>query len=204
MIRNIVFDIGNVLAAFRWKDYIRENLGYDGETAQRLGRATTQHPMWREYDRGGICLNDIIETMIKSDPEIEPQIRHFFADRRELVREYDYSEGWIRELKSRGYKIFILSNYSEDHFRFIYRNFKFFGQEDGKVISYEEKLLKPDRAIYEVLLDRYGLVPSETVFLDDTPANIDGAVAVGMRGIVFENYEQGRNELEKLLAESKS
>lgn len=202
MIKNIVFDIGNVLAAFRWKDYIREELGYEGETAERLARATTLHPMWSEYDRGALSLNEVIEAMIESDSEIEPQIRHFFADRRELVREFDYSAGWISELKGRGYKVYILSNYSEDHFKYIYRNFKCFGSEDGKVISYEEKLLKPERAIYEVLLNRYGLVPSETVFLDDSRANIEGAIAVGMHGIVFDSYEQGRGELEKLLAQN--
>ncbi len=198
MIRNIVFDIGNVLAAFRWKEYIEE-LGFEGEAAERLARATTLDPLWREVDRGVMSLDDIITAMIAKDPEIEADIRLFFEDRRRLVMEYDYSRGWLEELKARGYRIYLLSNYSQDHFGYISRNFNFFGLEDGRVISFEEKLLKPDSRIYEVLLNRYGLKAEECVFLDDMPANIEGAVKIGMKGIVFESYKQGREELEKLL-----
>jgi putative hydrolase of the HAD superfamily len=206
MIKNIVFDIGNVLAAFRWKDYISE-LGFEGADdwqpggrAARLAAVTTQHPLWREVDRGAMSLDDIITGMIAADPGIEDLVRLFFADRRRLVMEYDYSAGWLTELKNRGYKVYLLSNYSEDHFRYISKNFRFFGLENGRVISFEEKVLKPDACIYNILLDRYGLRAEECVFLDDTPANIDGAKAVGMKGIVFENYAQGRAELERLLA----
>ncbi len=200
MIKNIVFDIGNVLAAFRWKDYISE-LGIRPELEERLALATTRNPLWREIDRCTRPLDDIVTDMIAYDPGIEDEIRLFFADRRRLVMEYDYSAGWMKELKERGYKIYLLSNYSEDHFQYISTHFAFFGLEDGRVISFEEKILKPEARIYEILFERYGLTPSECVFLDDTPENIKGAIASGMKGIVFENYQQGRAELEKLLEE---
>ncbi len=207
MIRNIVFDIGNVLAAFRWRAYIEE-LGIDGDEdfwkqggrAWRLAGATTKNPLWREVDRGVMPLDDIITAMIATDPEIEDDIRLFFADRRRLVMEYDYAAGWIRELKERGYRVYLLSNYSQDHFQYISTHFNFFGLEDGRVISFEEKLLKPDAAIYETLMRRYGLKAEECVFLDDTEENIVGALNVGMKGIVFKDYVQARAELEKLLA----
>ena len=198
MIKNIVVDIGNVLAAFRWKEYIAE-LGYEGEMADRLARATTLNKMWYEVDRNVMPVNDIIEGCIASDPEIEPQIRHFFADRRRLVMEYDYSRGWLEELKNKGYRIYLLSNYSQDHFQYISRHFSFFGLEDGQMVSFRVKLLKPDRRIYEALFEKYGLKPEECVFLDDSPRNIQGAIDAGMKGIVFENYEQGRRELEEIL-----
>ena len=72
------------------------------------------------------------------------------------------------------------------------------------MISWQEKVLKPDARIYNILLDRYGLEASECVFLDDTPENIDGAAAVGMKGIVFKDYAQGRAELEALLGQKRS
>ena len=205
MIKNIVFDIGNVLAAFRWRDYISE-LGFGepedwqpGGRAWRLAAATTKNALWREVDRGVMSVDEIITAMIATDPEIEDSIRLFFADRRRLVMEYDYSAGWLTELKNRGYKVYLLSNYSEDHFRYISTHFRFFGLEDGRVISFEEKVLKPDPRIYNILLKRYGLKAEECVFLDDTPENIEGAKAVGMNGIVFESYGQGRDELDKML-----
>ena len=207
MIRNIVFDIGNVLAAFRWRDYIKE-LGFADEAewqpggrAWRLAAATTRNPLWREVDCGAMPLDDIITAMIATDPEMEDAIRLFFADRRRLVMEYDYSAGWMRELKDRGYRIYLLSNYSEDHFEYISTHFKFFGLEDGQVISYREKVLKPDPCIYRILLERYSLKADECVFLDDTAENIEGAKAVGMKGIVFHDYQQGKAELEALLSE---
>ena len=200
MIKNIVFDIGNVLAAFCWRQYIEE-LGITGSTAERLAAATTQNPLWREVDRGVMSVDDIITAMIATDPEIEDVIRLFFRDRRRLVLEYDYSAGWLRELKSCGYRIYLLSNYSEDHFAYIRNHFKFFGLEDGMVISYQEKCLKPEARIYNILLDRYGLAAEECVFLDDTPENIEGARAVGMKGIVFTGYAEGRRMLEELLSE---
>ena len=210
MIKNIVFDIGNVLAAFRWRDYIME-LGFADEAewqpggkAWRLAAATTKNALWREVDRGVMPLDDIITAMIATDPEMEDAIRLFFTDRRRLVMEYDYSAGWLSELKSRGYKVYLLSNYSQDHYEYISTHFKFFGLEDGRVISWQEKVLKPDARIYNILLDRYGLEASECVFLDDTPENIDGAAAVGMKGIVFKDYAQGRAELEALLGQKRS
>ncbi|MCR5686188.1 MAG: HAD family phosphatase [Lachnospiraceae bacterium] len=199
MIKNIVFDIGNVLAAFRWKEYIAE-LGFDDSTCARVAQATTLSPMWREVDRNVMPLNDIIEACIKSDPGIEREIRLFFEDRRRLVMEYDYASSWMEELKKRGYKIYLLSNYSQDHFQYISSKFSFFGLEDGRLLSCEVKLLKPDRRIYEALFERYGLDPEECVFLDDSPENIKGATDAGMKGIVFENYDQGSTELEKLLS----
>ncbi|MBR5967368.1 MAG: HAD family phosphatase [Lachnospiraceae bacterium] len=207
MIKNIVFDIGNVLAAFRWRDYITEIL-FAGEEdwepggrAWRLAAATTKNALWREVDRGVMSVDEIITAMIATDPEIEDDIRLFFADRRRLVTEYDYSEGWIKGLKDRDYKVYIISNYSEDHFKYISKHFRFFGLEDGRVISFEEKILKPDARIYNLLFDRYGLKAEECVFLDDTPENVDGAKAVGMKGIVFKDYSQGSAELDELLAE---
>jgi len=199
MIRNIIFDIGNVLAAFRWREYIEE-LGFTGETAERLAKATVKHPLWREVDRGAMSLDEIITGMTAFDPGIAKEIETFFADRRRLVMEYDYSADWLRSLKNRGYGIYLLSNYSPDHFDYISTHFRFFGLEDGSVISCREKLLKPDARIYELLLSRYSLKAGECVFLDDTPENITGAEAVGIKGIVFKDYAQGSAELERLLA----
>ena len=156
--------------------------------------------MWREVDRGVMSINDIIDGCIASDPEIEPEIRLFFSDRRRLVMEYDYSRGWIEELKSRGYKIYLLSNYSQDHFQYVSRKFSFFGLEDGMVISYTLRLLKPDHRIYEALYEKYGLKPEECVFLDDSEQNVEGAEATGMKGIVFRDHAQAVKELEEILS----
>ena len=71
---------------------------------------------------------------------------------------------------------------------------------DGAVLSYQEKVIKPNAQIYHILCERYDIRPVEAVFLDDSLPNVIGAHAVGMHGIHFRSYEQGKAELEALLA----
>jgi len=69
---------------------------------------------------------------------------------------------------------------------------------DGGILSYRDHLIKPDSAIYELLLERFGLVAEECVFVDDVSANVKGAEDVGIRGILFQSKEQAQEELRKL------
>ena len=113
MIRNIIFDIGNVLACFRWRDLFAE-LGFTGEKFDRIAAATILHPtMWPEFDRSLMSDEEIIASCIARAPEYEEDIRMIFERTELLVEEYPYSYGWIKELKERGYKIYLLSNYGK-------------------------------------------------------------------------------------------
>lgn len=192
--------MGNVLAAFRWKDYIRE-LGIVSDKAERLAKATVLGPMWSEYDRGEMSEKAVMEACIALDPEIENEIREFFRDTRPMIKEYDYSKKLLASVKEKGYNVFILSNFSKSLFEYELRTCSFFGIEDGMVISYREKLIKPDRRIYEVLLERYGLKAEESVFLDDSKENIETARKLGMKGIVFVSLEQSLRELEEICSD---
>ena len=71
---------------------------------------------------------------------------------------------------------------------------------DGAILSYQEKMIKPDRCIYELLCDRFQIVPETAVFLDDTLRNIEAAKEFGLQGIHFRTYEQAKAELEAMLA----
>ena len=70
---------------------------------------------------------------------------------------------------------------------------------DGAVLSYQEQLLKPERRIYEVLFERYGIVPEQAVFFDDKQENVEAAKATGLNAIQFRNYEQGMTEFKQYL-----
>ena len=69
---------------------------------------------------------------------------------------------------------------------------------DGGILSYTEHMIKPDREIYDLLVERYNLTPSKTVFIDDTPVNVEAAKNYGWKGIVFKDYKQVKEELEEL------
>lgn len=201
MIKNIIFDIGNVLASFRWKDLFKD-LGFIGEAFERIAAATVQHPtMWNEFDRSLMSDEEIITKCIERAPEYEKEIRLLFGKTELLVEEYTYSHEWIKSLKERGYKVYLLSNYGKTSFEAARDKgrLSFLPLVDGGVISYEVQMVKPEQGIYEALLAKYHLKAEECVFLDDRAENVEAAECLGLHGIVFEAYEQAVKELEALL-----
>ncbi len=197
MIKNVVFDIGGVMVGFRWMDHMRE-IGAEGEIFERTANASVYSGLWDEVDLGNRSLDEIIDMFVARDPDVEKYIRAFFEDRTALVYEFDYAAELVDSVKRAGYPMYFLSNFGKEQFEALYHKLGFFGREDGKVVSYDVHCLKPDEQIYRILLDRYGLVPEECVFLDDTPENIETARRLGFAGIVFESLPQALKELEDL------
>ncbi len=198
MIRTIVFDIGNVLVDYCWRDHIR-GMGYEGETAERIGRAMMQSPVWNELDRGVWTDEELLAGFIANDPGMEEQIRRVFSDLSTLVRERSGSSSWVRSLKAEGYRVYYLSNFSGRVKREAADQLSFLNEMDGGIMSYAVRMIKPDPGIYRKLFDRYGIAAEESVFLDDSPANVETAEKLRMHGILVESQEQAKKELEELL-----
>lgn len=197
MIRTIIFDIGNVLTAFGWRDFMA-SFGFDPETEAKVCRATVESPFWCECDRGVLNDEEILNGFIRNDPSVEKELRRVYTDLHGIVTRLDYAIPWIRDLKQKGYRVLVLSNFSEKGWKENQDALDFMEYVDGGIISYRERLIKPDPAIYRLLLDRYGLKAEECVFLDDTADNVKAAEDMGMSGIVFKNREQALGELKKL------
>lgn len=197
MIKTIILDIGNVLAHFRWEDYLDDS-GYTEDMKERISRATVLSDRWNELDRGARKEKDIMAECVMAEPEAEKEIGQFFIDGGELVKEYDYSKDLVRGLKDNGYKVYILSNYAKFTFNYARENFEFFDYIDGMVISYEVKYIKPEPEIYQILIDKYNINPEEAVFLDDKKENLEGAKPFGMKTIMVQSYEQMIKDLTKL------
>lgn len=201
MIQNIIFDIGNVLASFRWKDLFKD-LGFTGEKFDRIAAATVLHPtMWNEFDRSLMRDEEIIAKCVERAPEYEKEIRLVFTQTELLVEEYDYSYDWIKGLKEQGYKVFLLSNYGRTAFEAArdHGRLSFLPLVDGGVISYEVQIVKPEAEIYKALLEKYNLKAEECVFLDDRADNIAAAKSLGFHGVVVESFEQASDALNKIL-----
>lgn len=198
MIRNIVFDIGNVLTDYRWKEFLQDK-GFDEAMVERIARASVLNPAWNEIDRGVWSEEEILQAFVKADPEIEEEIRRAFADIRGLVTPRDYAIPWVSELKERGFSVYYLSNFSHKAQVECAEALTFIPYTDGGILSYREKLIKPDPAIYKLLLDRFGLKAEECVFLDDVLQNVEAARECGFYGIRFETKKQAEAELKALL-----
>jgi putative hydrolase of the HAD superfamily len=197
MITTIIFDIGNVLADFAWKEHI-ESFGYDTAMVERISAATVKTPIWNELDRGEWSYETIIDSFVAHDPEIEADIRRVLSDISTMVTRNDYAIPWIQDLKQKGYRCLYLSNYSEKAAKETAGALDFLPYLDGGILSYKEKLIKPMPEIYQLLIDRYDLIPEECVFMDDMLPNVEGAQKFGIHTIQFKNQAQAIEELRAL------
>lgn len=200
MINTVIFDIGNVLVHFRWRE-LYADLGFTGEKFEKIADATVRNPWWEEFDKGLMTTEEIIDRFAMSAPEYKKEIAEIYENMGDLVRIFDYAIPWIWELKDRGYKVYILSNWSKPAYDDnLETNLRFLKFVDGALMSFKEGIIKPDRKIYELICSRYGINPENAVFLDDNAANIEGAKAFGLNAIHFKTYEQAKQELEAMLS----
>lgn len=188
-ITNIIFDIGNVLMEFCWERHY-ENFGFTPEVFKKVAKATVLSPTWDEFDKGELMPDELLHAFIRNDPSVEKEIRMVYKNINDTVELYPYAYSWIRELKSKGYRVYILSNFSEKLHSECGDKLDFLRETDGYILSYQEKLIKPDDRIYQTLIEKYQLVPEESVFIDDKQVNIEAARKNGLHGIVFTSYEK--------------
>lgn len=197
MIKNIIFDIGNVLTDFRWRDFMFDK-GFDEETVNRIAKATVNSTVWCEFDRGVWTDDRLLDAFIQNDPGIESELRTVCENFEGMVTIRNYAIPWLQELKAKGYRVWYLSNFSRKVEVECADCLAFLPYMDGGILSYQDKLIKPDHAIYELLLSRYGLKAEESVFLDDTLVNVQAAEEVGIHGIHFTTKDLAEEELRKL------
>ena len=194
MIRNIVFDIGNVLTDFRWEGFLRDK-GFDDGMIRRIARASVAGPYWKEVDRGVWSTEKLLQAFIDLDPEIADELYLAFGNIHGMVTRRAYAIPWIKELKEKGYHVYYLSNFSDKAYAECAEALDFIPYMDGGILSYRDQVIKPDPKIYQLLLERYGLKAQECVFLDDSAVNVAAARAEGFAGIVFRTKEQAEEEL---------
>ena len=201
MINTVIFDIGNVLAQFCWKEMF-ESFGLQGEDFERVADATVRNDAWNEFDKGLLSTEEIIDIFAEKAPEYRRYIEKIFEDPTLMIAQFDYAKDWILALKARGYKVYILSNWSKPTYHACLENeLNFLPLVDGAVFSFQEHIIKPEKRIFEILCERYAILPQEAVFLDDNEANVVSARAFGLHTIHFQNYAQGKAELEEFLVQ---
>lgn len=201
MIKNLIFDVGNVLFHYRWLEALVDT-GMTKEQAAETGpKIFDETPLWREFDAGNIDLPGIIEGYGELFPEFKDNIAEFITRAERMP--IDRPEVWekMKLLKDKGYKIYLLSNYSDYLFNRHTEGKAFLDYIDGKVVSYEVHYTKPQKEIYEILLSKYNLKPEESLFFDDREENVQTAVSLGISGCVVKSREHINKELEKLINE---
>ncbi len=210
MIKNVVLDIGGVLVDYHTTDYFT-NKGYSFETAQALKAVTMDSPYWEHNDIGIMPYSWILGKMKSLSPSLAPLIDESLSSQYDIVTHRQESKGWIESLRSMGYRILVLSNFSEIALLECPEAMDFLGENLGGrgkvgdygvisegIISCKDHIIKPYPSIYATLLTRYGLCPEETVFVDDTQKNLTAAEVFGIQTIFFESREQVTQQLRAL------
>lgn len=180
--KNIVFDLGGVLFA-------RDNNKCTQEFVDFFSfvRAEQMPRFWEEYDRGTSTLEEVTETLCQINNCPHDKCSEYLRQSIYIQQTVKPTEQLIGELKRADYKLYVLSNMSREFIDFL-RGFDVYELFDGEVISCEEGTVKPEPLIYEILLSRYGLEPSETLFVDDRPANLAAAERFGICTQLFDYY----------------
>ncbi len=185
-VKAVILDIGNVLVDFCDDEFFGQFVTCV-EDRERLMNASLRTPVWLEFDRGVWSDEEILQGFIEHDPEFKTIIRNMFASMEGVIRMRDFAIPWIESLKSRGYQVIALSNFPKKLREDCAEDMRFLHHMTGEIMSYREKMVKPNQEIYELLLERYGLKASECFFIDDVPANIQMAKELGFQAICVED-----------------
>lgn len=198
MIDTIIFDVGRVLVSFDWTERFR-NLGYDDELKKQLETCLFHNPIWDEFDRSAVPDEELLAQLIAGAPEYEAQIREIFAHVELMIDIFPYTMDWVRSLKDRGYKVYILSNYPRSTYEKTLDDLAFLQYADGALFSYDCHYIKPEPEIYQELLRRFPITPERAVFIDDKPENLEAAQKFGIHSLQFTSYQETSTQLEQLL-----
>lgn len=192
--KNIIFDFGNVLVEFNPHMLYDSVFGGDIEKAEWFHQNITVPAFYNRIDRGddfAQCIRDLQEQ----HPDYTKEIALYDTNYHDMVgNALPGMTELLTELKAQGYGLYGLTNWSYKVYAVMER-VPIFRMLDGSVISSEEHLIKPDLRIYQCLVNKFNLQPSDCIFVDDRQINVDAAIASGMKSLLFTGSDQLRSDL---------
>lgn len=190
MVKNVILDMGNVLLSF--EPQIPLNIFCRTEEEKNTIFAKLfRSPLWLEADAGHIKDADLFKLV---KPNVAPEHHEALKQCCEhwdiCMQPIEGAREFCRFLKAAGFGVYVLSNASDKFYDYFERflPLSFF---DGVVVSSDIKMMKPDHEIFQYITDTYGLCKEECLFVDDSIANVEGALAFGMQAQQFTGDFEG-------------
>jgi 2-haloacid dehalogenase len=191
----VVFDIGGVLVDWNPRHLYRKIFDGDDAAMERF-LADVCTPEWNATFDAGRPFAQGVAEMAREHPEQAAAIHVYYSRWFEMLGgEFTGTVEILRELRRAGVPVYALSNWSMETFAGTAERFPFLNDFDGILTSGEAGVGKPDPAIFREFLDRFGLTPGATVFIDDSSANVASARTFGIEAILFRDSAQVRGEL---------
>ncbi|EPM6961284.1 TPA: HAD family hydrolase [Vibrio alginolyticus] len=196
-IKNVIFDVGNVLVRWSPVEIVRLTFGGSVES-EKMAQMLFSSQIWKDLNKGTISEREAKQRYQREHQVTTEEMgRFFYYVKHTQILLYGSIE-LLKRVKRAGYGVYALTDNINEIVEHLRTTYEFWPLFDGAIISSEVQLLKPQAEIYQTLLSKYQLNPEETVFLDDMPYNVEGAQAVGMAAIQFENAQQCELELKAM------
>jgi putative hydrolase of the HAD superfamily len=200
MIRNVIFDVGNVFVRWSPPDIVERCFDLQKGSDQNLQRAETLFRclLWRRLNLGELTQEEAelaYQAEFGLSKEDASNLFFHVTDHQDLI---DGTEAIARRLKHAGYRVFGLTDNVHEIVAHLKSRYRFWTLFEGAVVSAEIGLMKPDPAIFRHATETFGLVAAETVFFDDIQANVDGARSIGLEARLFTTPSRCEEDLREL------
>lgn len=198
IIKNIIFDLGGVLIDWNPHYMYKKIIPDDNERTWFIENICTLD--WNEKQDGGRLIQEAVDELLSLYPKHKENILAYYTRWEEMLNgPIQGTVDIFKQIKDANkYKIYALTNWSAETFPRALELYDFLHWFDGRVVSGEEKTRKPHKEIYDIILNRYSLIPTETIFIDDNLRNIKAAEDQGIISIHFTNPASLQIELSKL------
>jgi len=192
--RAAVFDIGGVMLEWDPRHVYRDVFDDEAEMERFLAEVCSRE--WHEDNDRGVRYAESCAALAARFPQYTAEI-YLWGERTEdmIVGTIDGTVELLGELQAAGVPCYGLTNMEAETYPVRYERYAFLRALDGTVVSSQEGVIKPDPEIFRRLFERFGLVPEQTVFIDDVEQNITAARALGMQTVLFTSPAQLRAEL---------
>jgi 2-haloacid dehalogenase len=192
----ILFDLGNVLVKWNPRNLYRKVFASADEMERFLAEVCTAE--WNEQQDAGRAIAEANALLIARHPHYKVEIEAYYGRFDEMIAgEMEGMAALVADLKARGVPLYGLSNWCAETFHHGLR-YSVLRELKDIVVSGRERVKKPDPRIFQIAVDRFGLVPERTLFIDDVAANITAGEAVGLKGHLFTGADELRSTLKSL------
>jgi 2-haloacid dehalogenase len=195
-IKNIIFDFGGVLVDWNPR-YLYKDL-FEDKSQMEYFLVNVCNESWNQQQDAGRSIAEGNAILQKQFPEYKEMIQLFY-EKHDVMLKSEIAENvnLLYRLKEK-YRVFGLTNWSGETFPIALKKFPFFKEFEGIVVSGDEKIIKPDKELFYILLDRYKLKAMDSVFIDDNIKNIESAKDIGFHTIHFSNGVNLADEFNKM------
>ncbi|WP_257993223.1 HAD family hydrolase [Cupriavidus pauculus] len=194
----VIFDLGNVLIQWSPRHLFRKIFGSD-DVAMEHFLSEVCNTEWNEQQDRGRPWKDAIAEAVERHPAHESNIRAYFDRWSEMIPgEIEGTVKILEQLRNLDVRLLALTNWSAETFHVAEARFPFLKWFEGIVVSGRECIMKPDPAIFRLIIKRYQLRPEATAFIDDSMRNVEAANRENLRGVHFESPAELRSTLQAL------